>query len=196
MGPGHFRACPAAPPPPAPRRPGEGGGSRAGGPAAPCVHSVHGQRGRPRARLRRPVRSAAEGVPRSRLRHQLHPGRRSRPAPGLCLGGEGKAAPGTPRPGSPGGEATDSWLGRCRSRRQSGGEGGRGGLRSAVPRAAPRPQVHEQVLYTASHDGALRLWDVRGLPCAPPPRPAAPARSRSRLFSNKVGCAAEPLPPA
>ncbi|XP_035957965.1 WD repeat-containing protein 86 isoform X3 [Halichoerus grypus] len=47
-------------------------------------------------------------------------------------------------------------------------------------------QVHEQVLYTASHDGALRLWDVRGLPCAPPPpRPAAPARSRSRLFSNK-----------
>ena len=43
----------------------------------PCVHSVHGQRGRPRARLRRPVRSAAEGVPRPRLRHQLHPGRRS-----------------------------------------------------------------------------------------------------------------------
>uniref|UniRef100_A0A8C0QMA0 WD repeat domain 86 n=2 Tax=Canis lupus familiaris TaxID=9615 RepID=A0A8C0QMA0_CANLF len=57
-------------------------------------------------------------------------------------------------------------------------------------------QVHEQVLYTASHDGALRLWDVRGLPCAPPPRPAAPARSRSRLFSNKVGCAAAPLQPA
>ncbi|XP_070309331.1 WD repeat-containing protein 86 isoform X1 [Odocoileus virginianus] len=42
----------------------------------PCVHSVHGQRGRPRARLRRPVRSAAEGVPRPRLRHQLHPGAR------------------------------------------------------------------------------------------------------------------------
>ncbi|XP_074222841.1 WD repeat-containing protein 86 isoform X1 [Camelus bactrianus] len=48
----------------------------AGGPVAPCVHSVHGQRGRPRARLRRPVRSAAEGVPRPRLHHQLHPGAR------------------------------------------------------------------------------------------------------------------------
>lgn len=55
-------------------------------------------------------------------------------------------------------------------------------------------QVHGQVLYTASHDGALRLWDVRGLP---PPRPAAPQRSLSRLFSNKVGCAAAaPLQPA
>ncbi|KAM7119984.1 WD repeat-containing protein 86 isoform 3-T3 [Molossus nigricans] len=58
-------------------------------------------------------------------------------------------------------------------------------------------QVHGQVLYTASHDGALRLWDVRGLPRAPPPRPAAPQRSLSRLFSNKVGCAAAaPLQPA
>lgn len=48
-------------------------------------------------------------------------------------------------------------------------------------------QVHGQVLYTASHDGALRLWDVRGLP-----------RSLSRRFSNKVGCAAaaSPLQPA
>uniref|UniRef100_A0A8D1W3D4 WD repeat domain 86 n=2 Tax=Sus scrofa TaxID=9823 RepID=A0A8D1W3D4_PIG len=55
-------------------------------------------------------------------------------------------------------------------------------------------QVHGQVLYTASHDGALRLWDVRGLP---PPRRAAPKRSLSRLFSNKVGCAAAaPLQPA
>ncbi|TKC45374.1 hypothetical protein EI555_005636, partial [Monodon monoceros] len=45
-------------------------------------------------------------------------------------------------------------------------------------------QVHGQVLYTASHDGALRLWDVRGLPRAPPLRPAAPKRSLSRLFSN------------
>ncbi|XP_074235007.1 WD repeat-containing protein 86 isoform X1 [Saimiri boliviensis] len=51
-------------------------------------------------------------------------------------------------------------------------------------------QVHGQVLYTASHDGALRLWDVRGLRGAPPP-----TRSLSRLFSNKVGCAA-PLQPA
>ncbi|XP_073094303.1 WD repeat-containing protein 86 isoform X4 [Manis javanica] len=55
-------------------------------------------------------------------------------------------------------------------------------------------QVHGQVLYTASHDGALRLWDVRGLPA---PRPVGPKRSLSRLFSNKVGCAdAAPLQPA
>lgn len=60
-----------------------------------------------------------------------------------------------------------------------------------------RPQVHGQVLYTASHDGALRLWDVRGLgsPRAPPPRRAS-KRRLSRLFSNKVGCAAAPLQPA
>ncbi|XP_055248412.1 WD repeat-containing protein 86 isoform X8 [Gorilla gorilla gorilla] len=45
-------------------------------------------------------------------------------------------------------------------------------------------QVHGQVLYTASHDGALRLWDVRGLRGAP--RPPPPTRSLSRLFSNKV----------
>lgn len=57
-------------------------------------------------------------------------------------------------------------------------------------------QVHGQVLYTASHDGALRLWDVRGLPRTPPPRAAAPQRSLSRLFSNKVGCATTPLQPA
>uniref|UniRef100_A0A2I3TRJ1 WD repeat domain 86 n=1 Tax=Pan troglodytes TaxID=9598 RepID=A0A2I3TRJ1_PANTR len=55
-------------------------------------------------------------------------------------------------------------------------------------------QVHGQVLYTASHDGALRLWDVRGLRGAP--RPPPPTRSLSRLFSNKVGCAAAPLQPA
>lgn len=72
------------------------------------------------------------------------------------------------------------------------GAGGEWAAPSA--RLAPRPQVHGQVLYTASHDGALRLWDVRGLPGAPP-RPAAPQRSLSRLFSNKVGCAA-PLQPA
>lgn len=64
------------------------------------------------------------------------------------------------------------------------------------PSPASRPQVHGQVLYTASHDGALRLWDVRGLPRAPPLRPAAPQRSLSRLFSNKVGCATTPLQPA
>nr|XP_031311575.1 WD repeat-containing protein 86 isoform X2 [Camelus dromedarius] len=56
----------------------------AGGPVAPCVHSVHGQRGRPRARLRRPVRSAAEGVPRPRLHHQLHPGARPGALHGLA----------------------------------------------------------------------------------------------------------------
>lgn len=67
--------------------------------------------------------------------------------------------------------------------------GGRGSRLLPAPPAS-RPQVHGQVLYTASHDGALRLWDVRGLPRAPPPR------SLSRLFSNKVGCAAAPLQPA
>ncbi|XP_072820235.1 WD repeat-containing protein 86 isoform X3 [Vicugna pacos] len=45
-------------------------------PQVPRGYLVHGQRGRPRARLRRPVRSAAEGVPRPRLHHQLHPGAR------------------------------------------------------------------------------------------------------------------------
>lgn len=65
---------------------------------------------------------------------------------------------------------------------------------SALPTS--HSQVHGQVLYTASHDGALRLWDVRGLPHAPPPRPAAPQRSLSRLFSNKVGCVTTPLQPA
>lgn len=59
-------------------------------------------------------------------------------------------------------------------------------------------QVHGQVLYTASHDGALRLWDVRGLQPLPPlPRRPAAKRSLSRLFSNKVACAAPvPLQPA
>lgn len=125
----------------------------------------------------------------------------ARAAPGLCLGGEGRP-PAAPRGRAPPAERPPALgLGRCRSRPRAklralrrGGRPGR--PRSAAPRAAPRPQVHEQVLYTASHDGALRLWDVRGLPCAPPPRPAAPARSRSRLFSNKVGCAAAPLQPA
>ncbi|XP_032338992.1 WD repeat-containing protein 86 isoform X6 [Camelus ferus] len=57
-------------------------------------------------------------------------------------------------------------------------------------------QVHGQVLYTASHDGTLRLWGVRGLPRSPPPRPGTPKRSLSRLFNNKVGCAAAaPLQP-
>lgn len=60
------------------------------------------------------------------------------------------------------------------------------------------PQVHGQVLYTASHDGALRFWDVRGLQSVPPlPRRPAAKRSLSRLFSNKVACAAPgPLQPA
>ncbi|GAB1289476.1 WD repeat domain 86 [Apodemus speciosus] len=59
-------------------------------------------------------------------------------------------------------------------------------------------QVHGQVLYTASHDGALRLWDIRGLQSVPPlPRRPAAKRSLSRLFSNKVACAAPvPLQPA
>ncbi|XP_044803023.1 WD repeat-containing protein 86 isoform X10 [Bubalus bubalis] len=118
-------------------------------PQVPRGHLVHRQRGRPRARLRRPVRSAAEGVPRPRLRHQLHPGR---------------AAYRRARS-----------LGRSRV-----GAAGRPPLPAAH---SPRPQVHGQVLYTASHDGALRLWDVRGLP---PPRAAAPKRSLSRLFSNKA----------
>ncbi|XP_041609786.1 WD repeat-containing protein 86 isoform X1 [Vulpes lagopus] len=53
-------------------------------PQIPRRHLVHGQRGRPRARLRRPVWSAAEGVPRPRLRHQLHPGARAGALHGLA----------------------------------------------------------------------------------------------------------------
>uniref|UniRef100_A0A8C0JY35 WD repeat domain 86 n=1 Tax=Canis lupus dingo TaxID=286419 RepID=A0A8C0JY35_CANLU len=53
-------------------------------PQIPRRHFVHGQRGRPRARLRRPVWSAAEGVPRPRLRHQLHPGARAGALHGLA----------------------------------------------------------------------------------------------------------------
>lgn len=65
------------------------------------------------------------------------------------------------------------------------GRGRGGGGSGRLPRPRVPPQVHGQVLFTASHDGHLRLWDVRGLP-----------RSRSRLFSNKVGCATAPLQPA
>lgn len=200
---------PPAHPRPHPR-PAEPRGDEGARPAAPCVHSVHGQRGRPRARLRRPVRSAAEGVPRPRLRHQLHPGRRSA-LPGPAAGWQwlvarprkGRAEgppphpPGQPR--APAGraspaEAAQGCAGRVQASPEPRGEPGGGGAASPPPAAhAPRPQVHGQVLYTASHDGALRLWDVRGLP---PPRAAAPKRSLSRLFSNKVGCAAAPLPPA
>ncbi|KAM5302897.1 WD repeat-containing protein 86 isoform 2-T4 [Glossophaga mutica] len=53
-------------------------------PQVPRGHLVHGQRGRPRARLRRRVRSAAEGVPRPRLHHQLHPGARPGAVHGLA----------------------------------------------------------------------------------------------------------------
>nr|XP_031311576.1 WD repeat-containing protein 86 isoform X3 [Camelus dromedarius] len=91
---------------------------------------------------------------------------------------------------------------RCSGRRRPEAErgpcwgGGTAGRALQRPPHAPRPQVHGQVLYTASHDGTLRLWDVRGLPRAPP-RPGAPKRSLSRLFNNKVGCAAAaPLQPA
>lgn len=228
---------PRPPPCGVPRRRGLSGGRQ----VAPCVHSVHGERGRPRARLRRPVWSAAEGVPRPRLHHQLHPGRRSSSLrgpvagwlsegePACASGSEGKwggggQAAALPRGQSlPGAEAPwaepspSGGLGVRGSRRGPGRrwpEAGRGlHLRDSVAAGrcgvggqwrtpssaahAPRPQVHGQVLYTASHDGALRLWDVRGLPRAPPLRPAAPKRSLSRLFSNKVGCAAAaPLQPA
>ncbi|KAM9077334.1 WD repeat-containing protein 86 isoform 3-T6 [Megaptera novaeangliae] len=53
-------------------------------PQVPRGHLVHGQRRRPRARLRRPVWSAAEGVPRPRLHHQLHPGARPGALHGLA----------------------------------------------------------------------------------------------------------------
>nr|XP_036855306.1 WD repeat-containing protein 86 isoform X1 [Manis javanica]XP_036855307.1 WD repeat-containing protein 86 isoform X1 [Manis javanica] len=90
--------------------------------------------------------------------------------------GPGVAVPADARPG----------------RRARGRSGGAAGQRGGLLRLCP--QVHGQVLYTASHDGALRLWDVRGLPA---PRPVGPKRSLSRLFSNKVGCAdAAPLQPA
>ena len=141
----------------------------------------------------------------------------------LCLGGEGgrgeggggarqqRSPPPRAEPPASGGLGV---RGSCRGPSRRWPEAGRGlhlrdpvaagrrgvGGRWRAPSSAahaPRPQVHGQVLYTASHDGALRLWDVRGLPRAPPPRPAAPKRSLSRLFSNKVGCAAAaPLQPA
>lgn len=78
------------------------GGRQASG---ACVHSVHGQRRRPRARLRRPVRGAAEGVPRPRARHQLHPGRPRREGRrGKRHRASHSTAGGTssPRPRSPG----------------------------------------------------------------------------------------------
>lgn len=201
-GPGDSDALPPAPCPAASWR---RGGRQASG---ACVHSVHGQRRRPRARLRRPVRGAAEGVPRPRARHQLHPGRPRREgrrgkrhgAPHSTAGGTSSPRPRSPGPRRPRARGCPglSVAGPGTAGPEAGTVTRRGrGQPGARPRPAPRPQVHGQVLYTASHDGALRLWDVRGLPRAPPPRPAAAQRSLSRLFSNKVGCAAAaPLKPA
>lgn len=118
----------------------------------------------------RPRKGRAEGPPTP------HPGQPRAPA--------GRASPA---------EAAQGCAGRVRARPEPRGAGW--GRRGFPPLAAhaPRPQVHGQVLYTASHDGALRLWDVRGLRrCAPPP-PSAALRD---LQQQGVGCAAAPLPPA
>uniref|UniRef100_A0ACB8FVV7 Uncharacterized protein n=1 Tax=Sphaerodactylus townsendi TaxID=933632 RepID=A0ACB8FVV7_9SAUR len=58
-------------------------------------------------------------------------------------------------------------------------------------------QIHNELLYTASHDGTLRIWDIRPL-CKRGRRRWKKERSvqgrssqkgsLSRLFNNKVGC--------
>lgn len=58
-------------------------------------------------------------------------------------------------------------------------------------------QIHNELLYTASHDGTLRIWDIRGI-CKRNKRRLKKDRSvqgrssqkgsLSRLFNNKVGC--------
>lgn len=58
-------------------------------------------------------------------------------------------------------------------------------------------QIHNELLYTASHDGTLRIWDIRGI-CKRNKRRWKKERcaqgrssqkgSLSRLFNNKVGC--------
>lgn len=58
-------------------------------------------------------------------------------------------------------------------------------------------QIHNELLYTASHDGTLRIWDIRGI-CKRNKRRLKKERSvqvrssqkgsLSRLFNNKVGC--------
>ncbi|XP_027647534.1 WD repeat-containing protein 86 isoform X1 [Falco naumanni] len=58
-------------------------------------------------------------------------------------------------------------------------------------------QIHNELLYTASHDGTLRIWDIRGI-CKRNKRRLKKERSAqgrssqkgslSRLFNNKVGC--------
>lgn len=60
-------------------------------------------------------------------------------------------------------------------------------------------QIHNELLYTASHDGTLRIWDIRQI-CKQNKRRLKKERSLqgrssqkgslSRLFNNKVGCMA------
>lgn len=210
MGPGGGPGDSDALPPP-PRRPGDVEGGR---PVA-RVSTVFTGSGDARARafdaqsgaLQRVFRGHAlvinciqVGAPPSRLpRREGRRGKRHQ-APHSTAGGTSSPRPRSPGPrlprarGCPGlSVAGPGTAGPVTRRGPGAGTAGR----PPTPRPAPRPQVHGQVLYTASHDGALRLWDVRGLPRAPPPRPAAAQRSLSRLFSNKVGCAAAaPLKPA
>ena len=137
MGPGEgprhspHPAHPRPPPCGVPRGRGLSGGRQ----VPPCVHSVHGQRGRPRARLRRPVWSAAESVPRPRLHHQLHPGRRSRPLRGPVAGwlSEGEPA--------------------CASASEGKGGGGRGeaGPDSSAPPHRGQSLPHRAAWAFAAH---------------------------------------------
>lgn len=178
------------------------GGRQASG---ACVHSVHGQRRRPRARLRRPVRGAAEGVPRPRARHQLHPGRRAALPPAPEGGAEREEAPGPalhrgrdflpeaevpwaetpPRTRMPGPER--GWSRNCGAGGGAGDAPGAGGGDSRAPAHAPprarrctarcctRPRMTARC---ASGTCAGSRAPRRRAP--PPPSAASPASSATR----------------
>lgn len=181
--------------PPFPAASWRRGGRQASG---ACVHSVHGQRRRPRARLRRPVRGAAEGVPRPRARHQLHPGRRAALPPAPEGGAEREEAPGPalhcgrdflpeaevpwaetpPRTRMPGPER--GWSRNC----GAGDAPGAGGGDSRAPAHAPPRPAPAGARPGAVHGLARRRAAPLGRARAPA-RPAAAPRRRP----------AQPLPP-